>query len=503
MNAYELFREKASALAHLSGILATLAWDQEVMMPKGGIEQRARQRASLAALCHALLIGEELGNLLDEVAERFPLEARESACSELKRQRDRAVRLPGSLVREITETCSLAYEAWVEAKGASRFEVFAPWLEKVLRLKRQEAACLMEPGTATPYEVLLDEYEPGAQTDRISGIFSRVRPRLSDLLNRIRESEAGRSSVSRRGCYPIPAQLDFGRRILTAIGFDWSCGRLDVSPHPFCAGLSPHDVRLTTRFAEDDFAPGLFGMIHEAGHGLYEQGLPVDLYGLPSCEAISLGIHESQSRLWENFVGRSRPFWKYWLPHFKGAFPGQLDHLDLDQFLLGINRVEPSLIRVEADEVTYGLHVILRFELERSLMEEEVDVASLPEQWDSLMDEYLGVRPSNTGEGILQDTHWSQGLIGYFPTYLLGNLYAAQLIQQAYRELHDLDGLLAAGEFGELRDWLRAKVHLVGRRQQAEELIRSICEEDLNEGPFLDYLEQKYGRIYGLAAREL
>jgi len=282
------------------------------------------------------------------------------------------------------------------------------------------------------------------------------------------------------------------------MGFDWNAGRLDTSPHPFCVGLTPNDVRITTRHTEKDFSRALFGMIHEGGHGLYEQGLDEANYGLPVCDSASLGMHESQSRLWENQIGRSRSFWQHWYPQLRKTFPGQLDHLSLDEFVLAINRVSPSLIRVEADEVTYGLHIIMRYEIEKSLISEEINTADLPEIWDSKMEEYLGIRPSNAADGVLQDTHWSQGMIGYFPTYLLGNLYGAQLLKTASKEIPELDSQIRSGNMLELKAWLNTNVHSAGRTLAAADLITNITGEALSANYFLDYLDEKYSELYRL-----
>jgi carboxypeptidase Taq len=329
-------------------------------------------------------------------------------------------------------------------------------------------------------------------------IFDRVRPRLTRLLDRITTSSVYSGIKRLDGRFPIQTQAHFGRNVLTAIGFDWNAGRLDESPHPFCTGLSPHDVRITTRYSEDDFSGALFGTIHEGGHALYEQGLDPAYIGLPVCEAISLGIHESQSRLWENQVGRSRAFWSYWLPRLKAAFPDQLENTTLDELVFAVNLVKASPLRVTADEVTYGLHIIVRFELERALLNKDLDVKSLPEAWNSKMESYLGIRPKNDSEGVLQDIHWSHGLIGYFPTYLLGNLYSAQLMDQARRDIRNFDENVASGDFMPLRDWLRKNVHSPGKTLTAEKLIAKLTGQPLNSDFFLEYLEGKFGDLYEL-----
>ncbi|MCC7264710.1 MAG: carboxypeptidase M32 [Candidatus Latescibacteria bacterium] len=298
--------------------------------------------------------------------------------------------------------------------------------------------------------------------------------------------------------FPVDRQEIFGRRVLADLGFDLERGRLDTSVHPFCSGTSPMDVRLTTRYSAKQLTSALFGIIHEAGHGLYEQGLPVEAGGTPVGGSISLGIHESQSRMWENMIGRSRPFWQHYLPQLQALFPEQLGRVELDPFWAAINQVEPSLIRVEADEVTYNLHILLRFELEQGLVDGSVRVSDLPELWDERMQSYLGVRPPDAARGVLQDTHWSIGLIGYFPTYSLGNLYAAQFFDQATRELPGLMDQVARGHFVGLKEWLNRRIHACGRRRRADELVREVTGAELGVEAFMAYLEGKYGALYQL-----
>ncbi|MFZ0429081.1 MAG: carboxypeptidase M32 [Acidobacteriota bacterium] len=496
MERFEFYRQRAEELAHLNSVLAALAWDQEVMMPPQGVEHRASLRSTVAAIYHQHLCDPQLGEALETLSEeeRPPLE--QAGIRELRRKRERAVRVPESLVREITEVCALAYEHWVQARLESRFSRFAPWLEKILVLKRQEAQCLAPEGAG--YDALLDEFEPGATSAALRSSFSEIRPRLSGLLRRIQASAPAGRARSLDGEFPIEGQRQFGRRVLTAMGFDWTAGRLDESPHPFCVGITPRDVRLTTHYKVENLTRSLFGMIHEGGHGLYEQGLSALEYGNPACEATSLGIHESQSRLWENLVARSRAFWTFWFPELRRSLPRAFEHFDLDSFLLAVNRVAPTLIRIEADEVTYGLHIILRFELEQDLLAGNLEVAELPRVWDDRMEEYVGIRPANEANGVLQDTHWSQGLIGYFPTYLLGNMYAAQFFRRAGGEIPDLQEQISRGELQPLRQWLRTRIHCVGKTRSADELVREITGAPLRGEYFLNYLETKFAEIYEL-----
>ncbi len=488
------FKSWSQELTHLRGISSILAWDQEVIMPPRGAEFRAQQRATLAGISHSRLVDPALSELLDELENEDLQELDRASLREMRRQHEKAIRVPETLVRELEEISSIAYEHWVRARRDSDFSVFEPWLSRIIELKREEARCLAL--TDSAYETLMDEFEPAAKESQLEAVFSKIRPRLIELLHRIEGSPVRPKNLE--GVYPVKEQDAFGRKILTSVGFDWKAGRLDTSPHPFCVGLTPNDVRITTRHTENDFSRALFGMIHEGGHGLYEQGLDEANYGLPVCDSTSLGMHESQSRLWENQIGRSRSFWEHWYPELRKAFPGQLDHLSLDDFVLAINRVSPSLIRVEADEVTYGLHIIMRYEIEKKLISEEINAPDLPDVWDSKMEEYLGIRSSNAADGVLQDTHWSQGLIGYFPTYLLGNLYGAQLLNTASQEIPDLDSHVRSGNMLGLKEWLRVNVHHPGRTLSASDLISKITGEDLSADYFLDYLDEKYSELYRL-----
>ncbi len=493
---YEEFKSRSSKITYLRSVIQSLSWDQETMMPEMGAGHRALQVSTLAVMLHQRVTDPAYGGLiarLEEAPEELDVWGRASA-REARRQYDKATRLPESLVKELAETAALAYEAWVKARGESDFPAFAPWLGKMVKLKRSEAECLQTPG-APLYEALLDDYEPGAKVSQLDALFSAIRPELTSLLEKT-------TSASRQprelpaGPFPVQGQETLGREILTSMGFNWKAGRLDTSPHPFCTGFSPLDVRITTRYSTQEIGKALFGMIHECGHALYEQGLNAEVYGLPACDAISLGIHESQSRLWENLVGRSRSFWEYWFPRLRRTFPPHFDDFSLDDFVFAINKVSASPIRVEADEVTYGLHVILRYELEKALIAGNLEASDLDEVWNERMLDYLRYRPANAAEGVLQDTHWSQGLLGYFPTYLLGNLYAAQLFQQARRSMPELETMVSKAELLPLREWLRANVHEQGKTVTADELIRKVTGQKLNARFFLDYLQSKFGGLY-------
>ena len=379
----------------------------------------------------------------------------------------------------------------------SDFALFLPWLEKIVALKKEVAERVGYEGAM--YNALLDEYEPYVRAEEIAPVFAQLKEQLVPLVEQITAT----GQYPARGVldqeYPIEQQELLGQQVLADMGFDMQAGRLDLAVHPFCAGTSRDDVRLTTRYSADWLPGSLFGTIHEAGHGLYEQGLPADAIGTPAGASVSLGIHESQSRLWENMVGRSKAFWTHYLPKLRALFPQQLSAIDLDAFYAAVNQVEPSLIRVEADEVTYNLHILLRFELECDLIEGRVAVAELPEVWNERMEQYLGIRPPDDAHGVLQDTHWSCGLLGYFPTYTLGNLYAAQFFHQAHQNLPDLEAQIGQGELGPLKTWLNEKIHARGARATASELVEEVTGAKLSADYFIDYLWEKFGALYGLS----
>ena len=472
---YTEFIELARELADISHAEALLSWDQETYMPARGVTQRARALGVLAGVHHEKLTAPRLVGLVVELSDRG-CEGEEAVnLRELKRVQDRALQIPKELVVELTETQSLAHEAWIEARSRSEFPLFAPWLVKVLDLQRQVAHRVGFEGTI--YNAFLEVYEPYARTEEL------VPVPATGILDR---------------SYARSQQEAFGRRVMADMGFDSEAGRLDVSVHPFCSSLSREDVRLTTRYDEDKLTGSIFGTIHECGHGLYEQGLPEDAEGTPAGHSISLGIHESQSRLWENMVGRSREFWEHYLPVLREHYPDQLNGVDVDRFYAAVNQVEASPIRVEADEVPYNLHILLRFELEREMLEERVGVGDLPELWMDRMEAYLGIRPENDAVGVLQDVHWSLGLIGYFPTYSLGNLYAAQFFSRAQVEMPDLMDQVGQGQLLGLRQWLRKKIHRRGKRLTAQELVEEVTGEPLRVDFLMEYLEGKFGELYDL-----
>lgn len=491
---YEDFIRRARELQDISHAQALLHWDQETFLPPRGNALRARSSGTLAGIYHEKLVHPDLVDLVKRLGEAGLRGDEAVNLRELEREQSRALKLPGELVIELGRTTSLAHEAWVEARQKSDFRLFEPWLEKVVGLKREVALRVGFEGSI--YNALLDEYEPGCRTEDIASLFADLRRRLVPLVERIAAAERSPAAGILDQEFPVEGQEYFGRQVMADMGFDLEAGRLDVSVHPFCSGMSPDDVRLTTRYSPDSLGESLFGIIHESGHGLYEQGLPQEAAGTPLCASISLGIHESQSRLWENMVGRSKAFWKHYLPRLREVFPQQLQGVGLEPFYAAVNQVEPSFIRVDADEVTYNLHILLRFELERELLEDKVPVADLPEAWNERMDSYLGIRPPNDAQGVLQDVHWSSGLLGYFPTYTLGNLYAAQFYHQARRDIPDLLDQVEEGRLGGLKAWLNEKIHARGRRVGAAELVAEVSGKALEADHFMDYLETKFGALY-------
>jgi carboxypeptidase Taq len=497
---YDQLCHHARETALLSAAESALGWDERTLLPVEGAEFRAEQVTLLAGMIHQRRtdprLGEWLGELSGSPLAADPHSDAGTTIRQLKREFDKRSKLPQSLVEELTRTASIAQHVWAEARGNNDYAAFRPYVEKIYRLKRQQAAAL---GFAeAPYDALLDDFEPGEVTSQVAAALAGLRSALVPLVAEIAGSgrRPDMSILKRR--YPAATQEWFGRAAASRIGFDFRRGRLDTTVHPFCSSLGPHDCRITTRYDEHFFSTAFFGILHEAGHGIYDQGLRTDQYGLPPSEAVSLGIHESQSRLWENLVGRSRAFWEHFFPAAQQAFPEALAHSRLDTFYFAINDVRPSLIRVEADEATYNLHILIRFELEQALLADDLGAYDLPAAWNEKYRDYLGVEPPSDTEGVLQDIHWSAGLVGYFPTYSLGNLYAAQLFDQADADLGGLAEQFACGEFQPLGDWLREKIHSQGQRYTAAELVRRVTGKPLSHDALIGQLRRKLGPLYGL-----
>jgi len=487
--AYQSLIVELREISLLGSVNSVLGWDERTQLPPKGTEHRAAQSSLLARMVHERFTSPRIDEQLHEVERSALVHDPESDAAanvrETRRSYDRARKLPASLVEEMTRVAVLAQQVWGEAKQKSDYRLFEPWLAKTLDLKRQEARCVGY--SADMYDALLDEFEPGETAANLRKTFEQLRAPLVSLIGKIVDSGRRAPLGLLERNYPPDAQQKLAREAAKAVGFDFQAGRLDVSLHPFCTGLGPGDTRITTRYDPKYF-----------GHALYEQGLPQEHYGTPLGGAISLGIHESQSRMWENLVGRDRAFWRHFLPLARQTFAEPLQGVTDEQWYFAINDIRPSLIRTEADEATYNLHVLLRFEIEQALLNDQLKPADLPEAWNQKMRQYLGVVPPDDARGCLQDIHWSGGAIGYFPTYTLGNLYAAQFFEQAATDIPGLDESFSRGDFAPLLGWLREKIHRHGKRFRAGELVRRVTGQDLSAEPLLRHLKRK-GELYGVS----
>jgi carboxypeptidase Taq len=484
----------------LTTIEALLDWDEETYMPSGGVENRSEQLALVAGLLHERGTDPRLGELLAAVEHSDLLADAGGAAAvnvrELRREYDRFVRLPRSLVQDVARTTALAQKAWASARAASDFGRFRPWLERIVALKRAEAECV---GYADdPYDALLEDYEPGLRSAVVVRLFDALRRELVPLAERIAGARRQPDRAVLRRHFPRDRQRRFGERVATAVGFDFGRGRMDLGVHPSCIGMGPGDCRITLRFDDRDFAGGLLTILHEVGHGLYEQGLDPEHYGTPMGEVASVGMDESQARFWENRVGRDRQFWDHFYPGARELFSESLGDVSADEFHFAINRVAPSLIRIHADEVTYNLHVMIRFDLERALLSGALPVADLPDAWNAAYRQMLGVAPRADAEGCLQDGHWADGMIGYFPTYALGDVFAAQLYARAERELGSLGEQFARGEFAALGQWLGTHVYQQGGRHPSAKLIELVTGSPPDHRPLVRLLKAKYESLYDI-----
>jgi carboxypeptidase Taq len=496
---YETLLEKLATVDDLRNATSVLSWDQETAMPEGGAEARARQMATLSRLSHEFFIDEQIGALIDGAASEYPDMPYESDEASMLRvvQKDyeELTKVPASYVAEFTKLTSLAHHTWAKAREAQDFSMFVDALKRIVDMVRQQADYLGY--DEHPYDALLGQYERGMTTAQVKAIFDNHRPRLVDLISKVGEAQQVDDSVLKKH-YPQAQQREFALKMVKHYGFDFSRGIQAVSVHPFCTNFSVNDVRITTRFDENFLNPALFGMMHEAGHAMYEQGIAQNLEGTFLAGGTSLGVHESQSRMWENIVGRSKGFWSWALPQLAKTFPEQLAGVDLDTFYRAINKVERSFIRVEADEATYNLHIILRFEIEQGLLTGEIPVEQVRDAWNDKFTQFFGITPPNDALGVLQDVHWSAGLIGYFPTYALGNLLSVQYYNQAVKDNPSIPDEIAQGKFDTLRTWLNDNIHAHGRKFTGDELTRRITGEGIQSDDYMDYLENKIGGVYGL-----
>jgi carboxypeptidase Taq len=490
--AWESLVPRLTELADLGRALGLLQWDQAVMMPPRGGPSRARVVATLESEAHKRLTDPAIGSLLDDLRSDDSLDERQKATVRvLNRDHSQATKLPEELVRDIAEMRGLAYQAWTQARPASDFSILEPHLARFVELKRREADALG--WEAERYDALLDLYEPGTTTADVSAMFSELTEGLEPIA-RSALDRADRRAAFLFATFDPAKQQSFCRWLVERLGFDTDGGRLDESPHPFTIRVGLGDVRQTTRTQEQGVLGAVYAAIHETGHALYEQGIPSDMLDLPVGRVPSLGMHESQSRLWENHVGRSRAFTDFMLPHLKERFPDEMGMVTPEDFYRGVNAPQRSLIRVSADELTYNLHVALRFELEVGLFRDELEVSDLPAAWNDGMERYLGIRPDDDASGVLQDMHWSIGAYGYFPTYTIGTIYAAAIFDAAARELGGLDEELRAGEPARLLGWLRSKVHSQAYLYDAKDLIARVVGHPVGARPLLGYLEDKYSR---------
>ena len=486
-------------VSDLNRAVSILSWDQQVNMPFKGTEARGEQMATLSKIAQEKFISDEVGRLLEDLKQEF--EGADSDSDEVAmirvtaRNYDKAKRVPPDFIQEQAIVSSKAFEAWVEARHQSDFSIFRPHLEKVVELIQKYISFF--PAGSHPYDTLLDDYEPGMKTEEVQAIFNSLRPKQVKLLKAIAGSKQVKSDFLFKK-YNEKKLIDFGVDVVTRFGYDWSRGRQDKAPHPFETTFSVNDVRITTRFEEDNPLATLFSTMHEAGHAMYEQGINPAYERTPLAGGTSLAIHESQSRMWENLVGRSLPFWEYFYPSFKKTFPAQLDGVSLKTFYKAINKVEPSFIRVNADEATYNMHIMLRLELEIGMVEGTIAIKDLPGIWNAKMEEYLSITPPNDARGVLQDIHWSGGAIGYFSTYALGNLVSAQLWEKIRRDIRDLDDQICKGNFTELLGWLRKNIHQYGHKYEPQTLMQKVTGSKITPEPYVRYLTKKYSEVYGL-----
>lgn len=487
-------------VSRLESALAVLGWDQETAMPRAGARSRAASRGALSEVVHTQWISPDMEDRVVE-AEQTAAKAGDpkwlAFVGRVRRTRDRKAAVPAELVEESARLASETTAIWAQARSDNDFASYRPALEANLRIQQQVADCLRGPDQSR-YDALIEEYDPGLSSVEIQRMADQVRPVLCELVAAYseRSSKIDRTALSR----PFDASLQekFGRKILDDMGYDLDRGQILVSTHPFCMGVSaPSDVRITTRYAEDDFRSAIFGLMHEGGHALYEQGFDPEWEGTPLAQASSMTLHESQSRLWENLVGLGEPFWRGYFSEFQSHFPSQLAGFEPATFVRALNRVEPSLIRVESDEVTYNLHILLRFEIEQQLFAGQLEVKDLPEWWNDRMESDLGVRPTSDVDGVLQDIHWSFGAFGYFPTYFTGNLYSVQFFEAAMSAIPDLEAQIERGELLPLREWLRENVHRHGSIYSADEVCRKATGSSVDPARFNRYLERKLESLYG------
>ena len=492
-------KELLGEVSDINRAASVLSWDQQVNMPPGGAEARGQQMATLGKIAQEKFITDEVGRLLDDLKKEFTDADPDSDDAAMirvaARNYDKAKRVPPEFVAEKAIVATKAFGAWMEARSKSDFSIFRPHLEKNVELVERYISFF--PASDHPYDTLLDDYEPGMKTAEVKAIFDGLRPKQVKLIKAIRESKQVKDDFLHTK-YNEKKLWDFGVNVITQYGYEWSRGRQDKAPHPFETTFSVNDVRITTRFEAENPMATLFSTFHESGHAMYEQGIHPKYERTALSGGTSLAIHESQSRMWENLVGRSLPFWEHFFPALKKTFPSQLEGVSLKSFYKAINKVAPSLIRVNADEATYNLHIMLRLEMEIGMVEGTMAIKDLPEIWNTKMQEYLGIVPPNDAKGVLQDIHWSYGSVGYFSTYALGNLVSAQLWEKINKDIRNLDDQIRVGNFSELLGWLREKIHRHGHKYDPQDLVQKVTSSKITPGPYVRYLTKKYSEIYGL-----
>lgn len=494
-----LLKTTIAEIVDVQRAAAVLGWDQETYMPDGGAEARAEQLATLSKIAHRKFTTDEVGLMLEGLVSQVKsLDYNSDDAAMIRvtaRDYEKARKLPSSLVGELSKATSLATEVWKKARAANNFALFVPHLKKVVDLTVQKAETWGY--TEHIYDALLDEYEPEMRSSQVAVIFKQVKDATAPLVQAIKEAGTIDDSILHKH-YEPQKQWEFGLNVIKDYGFDFECGRQDKSAHPFTTSFGAKDVRLTTRIMPQFLPSAMFGTLHEAGHGMYEQGFADSLKRTGLDAGTSLGVHESQSRMWENIIGRSKNFWLHYYPQLQSTFPEQLGNVDPETFYRVINKVSPSLIRVEADEVTYNLHIFVRFEIERELVSGTIQVEDLPQIWNDRMRKYLGIVPPTDADGVMQDIHWGGGLIGYFPTYSLGNLISVQFYNRMTQDIPDIPDQIQAGRFDQILGWLRTNVHAHGRKYTPIELVERVTGGPLNAQPYIDYITAKYTEIYGL-----
>ena len=493
------FRAYVKKMKSYGEAVDVMYWDLRTKAPKKSVESRSEAIGALSGEMFRMSVSDEMGGFLQRLSEPDIYaqldELNRKLVDECKKDYERSKKIPPEKYEAYVVLTSQAESVWEEAKAKADFAMFQPYLEKIVETNLEFVELWGYEGHK--YNTLLDLYEPGMTVGKLDQLFAGVREKLVPLVAAVGKSSNKPDTGFLRQTFDTGKQKEFSLYILRELGYDFDAGRLDESAHPFAIGLNPGDVRITTRYLPNDVTSALFGTIHECGHALYEQNISGDLAGTPLCTGASMGIHESQSRFWENMIGRSRPFWERYYPKLQEYYPEQLGSVPLESFYRAINVVEPSLIRIEADELTYNLHIMIRYELEKALFEGSVRVKDLPGAWNEKYKEYLGVAPEHDGEGVLQDVHWAGGSFGYFPSYALGNMYAAQFRHAMQKQLPDLDQMAGRGDFAPIREWLAEHIHKYGKLLTPKEIVLRVTGEELNPDYLIQYLQEKYGALYG------